>query len=287
MIEIDVLRLADLYAWLGCQKMAAWQFGCNQSTVSRRVREAAQWAAFPSGADVVDFLTLEREVYQHWRFARRRELRLHAYRWINPLLRSKLPETWNANPEAVSVTRACPLQLLRDHVIDALLAPWPVVADADRRVFELMPVYSAPLLLLAPTDSPLGHETGLSEQDIASASQLGDLDFVPPMAAACSRHLDHQLFESGGELLKLEEPTLQGAPSPQINRRYWGTPLTSLVCGDLVALDYRTPIQYTEFLVFRREWRDHPEIVRLFEGVRQSLVYLARDHPQLETLSVA
>lgn len=300
MIEIERLRIADFYAWLGCQDAAAVELGCNQSTVSRRSREAAGLAGVSSRVEQADFLQLERRVHQCWRFSRSCDLRLHAYRWTNHLLRSRLPEPWRLNPVEVSVTPCSPVRLLQDHVIDALLAPWPVVADLDAQRFELVPVYVTPLVLLTAPAAPLACERGLSRRDIASLSTLGRLDFVPPVAADCSHHLDQHIFGASSSApaeashqaasdaafsgrADGSAAGMQNAARPQ---RYWGTPLTPLIRPDLISLPYPTPVAYSEFLVCLKEWRDHAEIDRLLSAVRRSLIDVGRAQPGLETLAL-
>jgi hypothetical protein len=281
-IERDVLRTADVYTWLGCQGATARQLGCNQSTVSRRSREVSRFETLCSAWDQQTFLQLERQVHQGWRFRKGSDLRVHAYRWINLPLHWHLPGSWVANPLEVSLTRVDPLELLRLQVIDALLAPWPLVAGLDRSQFELMPVYVTPLLLLAPRGSALSRETGLSGRDIAHASSLGALEFVPPTAADCSRHLDAQLFGAAAP----GHTTSGRTGDPQRHHRYWGTPLTPLVRPDLMALDYQIPLSYGEFLVCRRAWAGHAEILRLLQAVRRALAQLPLDGCR-ETLLVS
>lgn len=285
MIELDVLRIADFYAWLGCQKTTAQRLGCNQSTVSRRAREISRLGASLRSENQPDFLHLERRLHQCWRFRSGRDLRVHSYRWINPPLHRHLPTSWCSNPAVVSVTRTAPLELLGAHVIDALLAPAPVVADLDRSRFALVPLYLTPLLLLAPAGSTLSRETGLSDGDIATASRLGALDFVPATAAACSRHLDEQLFAAPRSVEVDPDPRPEA--EQRLDCRYWGTSLTPLVRPTLVVLDYQTPVSYSEFLVCRREWREHAEMLRLLEAVRQALAVLPLDGEQRSRLAVA
>lgn len=277
MLDPDRLRIADFYAWLGCQQIAAAQLGCNQSTVSRRAGEARKLAEARSSIKRKDFLCLERGVHQSWRFARATELRLHVYRWMQPLLRGKLPESWRLNPPDVSVTPVCPLELLDHHVIDALLAPWPVVAGLDRARFALFPVYFTPMLLLAPASDSLLCETGLRGCEIAAASRLASLPFVPPSAWDCTRHLDQQLFGA-----------VASAPEAAVGAsRYWGMALTPLIRSDLAVLPYEMPISYGEFLVCLQDWSEHGQLQRLLAAIRSTLVFAGRDRQGLETLAIA
>lgn len=285
MLELEVLRAADVYAWFGCQKLTAQRLGCNQSTVSRRAREVGRLGLLRSEWGELDVLGLERRVHQRWRFSKATDLRVHAYRWINPTLRRQLPESWLLNPPEVSVTRVEPVVLLAERLIDALLAPWPLVADLDQAEFALIPLYSAPLLLLAPRGGQLCHDTALSVGDVAGGSRFGTLDFVPGAAVDCSRHLDQQLFAAapaGGR----SEAAAQTAEA-RIDQRYWGMPLTPLVRPDLVALDYRPPVSYSELLVCRREWSEHAELLRLLAAIRRALVTLPAPRLEREWIEVA
>lgn len=277
MLDPDRLRVADFYEWLGCQQIAAVQLGCDQSTVSRRAREARQLAAIHSSIEQKDFLCLERGVHQSRRFARATELRLHGYRWIHPLLGGNLPEAWRLNPAQVSVTQACPLQLLENHVIDALLAPWPVVAGLDRGRFALFPIYFTPMLVLAPAADSLASETGLRGSEIASATRLSSLPFVPPSAWDCTRHLDEQMF---GEATPVAQETVAG-------NRFWGMALTPLIRTDLAVLSDEIPISYGEFLVCLQDWSEHAQIQRLLAAIRRALAFEGRDRPGLESLAIA
>jgi len=305
MLEIDHLRIADFYEWLGCQKLAAERLGCNQSTVSRRAREAKRFAAAKNSDGTSDFLRMERHLYQRWRFMQEKDLRLHSYLWINHLLREEIPESWTINPTDVSETAISPIELLDNHVIDALLAPWPVVAGLDRRRFALLAVYFMPLVLLAPVQGALACDTGWNEADIAMASGLGRLDFVPQAAWDCSRHLDQQLF-GRPQLARAGQPrgampawrrqpaeagyrqaeTRQTA-LPSIQKRYWGTSFTTLIRPDLTIVDYESPIVYGEFLVCLRDWTQHGQMMRLLEVIRSTLALQHRDCPHLESIAIA
>ena len=285
MLELDTLRIADVHAWLGCQKRAALLLGCNQSTVSRRIREARWLASLGSSHDGRSILEMERSVHQCWRFRNGRDLRLHAYPWMQPLLRPHLPESWMANPADAAITPTCPLQLLQDHVVDAVLAPWPLVADLDEERFARLTLYFAPLLLLLPVRSALSHERRLNNLDIARDSRPGTLAFLPPAAIACGRHLDAQLFGAAGPRCADTD-----APAPLAESktpRYWGTPLTSLVRPDLVPADYPSPLNYVEVLVCLRTWQGHPQIGRLLAVVRQALGGLSGDRSERERIAVA
>ena len=274
MLAIETLHAADLYEWLGCQAAVALHLDCNQSTVSRRIKEVMWLRKISDNRDHVNFLQLERRLHQLWRFKKGTRLRVHLYPWLNKLVTRGLPSSWSANPSAIATTAGNPIQLLEQHVIDALLAPAPLVADLDPTRFGLLPVYSTPLLLLADSRCELAQEAALSLAEISDHTELAMLPFVPEQASDCTRRLDAELLGGPSSLRMAGQ------------RRYWGTILTPLVHPRLVRLDCRQPARYTEFLVCLREWLDHGEMLRLLTAVHNALRFRQQELADLEMLEL-
>ena len=257
MIDLDSLRVVDYYQWLNCGRSAAQELGCNQSTVSRKWK-GAQWLfGEASIAEELFYVDLERHVHQRWRFAKGRDLRVHMYAWINRLLRRQLPASWVSNPLERSITEAPALRLLEGRVIDALCAPYPMIAELDREKFALLPLYSTQLVLLVRSDSQLANERALSQLDVELATRVGCLDFVPIEAGSCSLKADGQTFAP------------QAGTGSGLDYRYWGTSLSSF--AGLKVLDYKLTAPYAEFLVVRREWEQHAETLALLRSLGDGL----------------
>ncbi len=179
------------------------------------------------------------------------------YLWINRLLKEHLPVAWTSNPLELSTTVAPALQLLGDRVIDALCAPYPMIAAVDRDRFALVPLYSTSLVLLARSECLLTKERGLSLRDVELATRPGALGFVPAEVGSCSAKVDQQIFSASGEV------------ESRRDHRYWGTSLSSF--NGLKVLDYSLSAPYAEFLVVLKEWQEHAQILSLLQAIGDGL----------------
>lgn len=206
----------------------------------------------------MELLEMERVIHQRWRFHQGQDLRLHAFRWTNHLIAKHPLAQWRVNPVEVSVTKRATLDLLEQRVIDAVCAPYPLIATADKGIFACLPLYRSCLQVMTEDASIIAQERSLRRGDIASITTLGTLEFVPPEAARCSFDLDAKQFGI----------TIRSKISTPMPARYWGIPLTPLAAPHLSPLDYETSIPYEEYLVVRKEWAGHPHV----SALRQSLI---------------
>lgn len=278
MLELESLTLVDAYEWLGTGSVAAEYLCCNQSTVSRSIQKFKRLEKDLRESDCIDLLGQERSIHQRLRFAKGAALRLHAYRWSNYAIRTKIPTGWTINPIGVSATKKDVIDLIVDRKIDAACLPYPLIADADKTWIECIPVFSSHLQLLARKGNTLSLEGNLSLNDISSNTTLQALDFVPKIATECSRQIDVSLF--GENSVKKSDPTAKGT-------RYWGIPLTTLVAPDLKAVDFVSPCPYVEFLVVRKEWAEHPMTLQLLGSVKKTIGQLLYARSELQQLSIS
>jgi hypothetical protein len=261
MLKLETLRIADAYTWLGSGSSAANYVSCNQSTVSRKLREVEEVLHWRNGDGAGSLLAMERRVHQHWRFSKQSDLRLHVYPWTHCAVKTSLTSGWRVNPSDVSVTKKSVLGLLQARVIDALCAPFPLVASIDRQDFGLFPLFTTSLHLLCDSGSSLAQERALTASDIGFASRFGALTFVPHEATDCSKRRDSQLFSG----------SCSDVSRPCATSRYWGTPLTPLVLKNLKILDYEPVGVYSEYLVVLNEWQSHPCILQLLRDLTKSI----------------
>ena len=261
MLEAEHLRIADAYEWLGTGERAASALFINQSTVSRNIKQFRALGGHLKQCNCIEILEMERFIHQKWRFDQGRDLRLHAFSWTNRLIAKSSFVSWMLNLEDVSVTKKPALELLERRVIDAVCAPYPLIAAADQDVFACLPLYRSCLQVMANQDCDVVHEKGLRSGDIGARTALVALPFVPQEAARCSVQLDGMFFDAGnGSKAAMRRPA-----------RYWGTPLTPLVMPGLSPLDYVASIPYEEYLVVRKEWAGHPHVSALHRAISQSM----------------
>lgn len=261
MLEVESLRIADSYEWLGTGERAGRSLFVSQSTVSRSIKQFKVLNDQIKQCNCIELLEMERVIHQKWRFHQGEDLRLHVFRWSNHLIAKHAVARWRLNPAEVSATKRPVLELLERRVIDAACAPYPLIATADKGIFACLPLYRSCLQVMTNKNFDITHEKGLYSGDIATKTVLGTLQFVPPEAAHCSAHLDAIFFDAGES-----DKTTTRMPA-----RYWGTPLTPLVIPDLSPLDYVTSIPYEEYLVVRKEWAGHPHVSTLHQTIKQSM----------------
>jgi hypothetical protein len=223
-----------------------------------------------NGDGAGSLLAMERRVHQNWRLSKQADLRLHVYPWTHCAINNSLPSGWRVNPPDISVTRQSVLGLLQARVIDALCAPFPLVAGIDQQDVALFPLFTTSLHLLCDSGSSLAQERALTASDIGFASRFDVLPFVPHEASDCSKRFDRQLFSG----------SCSDGPKPCATNRYWGTPLTPLVQKNLAMIDYEPLGVYSEYLVVLHEWQSHPCILQLLRDLTGSIQF----SPALETV---
>ena len=262
MIDLETLRSSDIYHWFGKGKEAGAHIGCDQSTISRNAKKVEILKRNLIAIGVKDLINMEREVHQICRFKKGTNLRLHTYKWTNHLIRGSIPDDWETNPLSISATKTPGLGLLRDRVIDAICAPYPIVANADKNIFTTIELYRTHLQLFTHKDATVVNERNLSTTDIKVATQLAKLNYVPTEASECSTAIDAQIFNCKGEQ----------EVNKAHNLRYWGTPLTPIISNDLQPISYNPICPYAEYLVTLKEWEEHPLVAKLKETIVKSLI---------------
>ena len=277
MLKIETLRIADAFTWLGSGSAAAKYVSCNQSTVSRKLREVEDLFDKRNGDGAGSLLAMERRVHQNWRFSKQADLRLHVYPWTHLAVNNAVTRGWHVNPPHISVTKKSSLGLLQARVIDALCAPFPLVASIDQQDFALFPLFTTSLRLLCDSGSSLAHERALTPADIGFTSRFGALTFVPHKASDCSKRFDTQLFCD----------SLADVSKPCATSRYWGTPLTPLVQKNLRMIDYEPLGVYSEYLVVLNEWKAHPCFLQLLRDLTMSIQFSSALETVRDQLAVA
>ena len=112
MFEVEALRIADAYKWLGTGIAASEYLKCYQTTISRVVKQVNIGKTELVAIGAQDLLIAERKIHQTLRFKQGRYLRLHLYQWTNELIRKQVPANWEVNPIRTSATKAPAINLL-------------------------------------------------------------------------------------------------------------------------------------------------------------------------------
>lgn len=277
MLEVEALRTADVYEWLGTGTSASEYLKIHQTTISRTVKQVniAKTELVAIGAQ--DLLIAERKIHQTLRFKQGRHLRLHLYKWTNKLIRKEISANWEINPIRISATKGPAINLLEKRVIDAICAPYPLIASVSEQNFSIIPLYSSFLQLLSNNGAAITRERGLSKADIGSLSKLGKLDFVPTEASACSENMDAEIFTTNHTKEKEIE----------LEKRYWGTPLTTFSLKMLQPISYKPISPYAEYLVILKEWESSTLVSKLQENITKAIQKAVSGDPVVELINVA
>ena len=112
MLEVEALRIADAYEWLGSGISASEYLKIHQTTISRRVKQVNIAEAKLVAIKAQDLMVAERKIHQTLRFKQGRRLRLHLYQWANELIHKEIPDNWEVNPIRISATKTPAINLL-------------------------------------------------------------------------------------------------------------------------------------------------------------------------------
>lgn len=145
MVDEESLEALDFMLWMAGSQRASRLTHTNQSTVIRRAREVLSIFQTDIGRSPLgwydrgckDLLKMERAIHQQFRFRGRKYLRLHLPFWSQSVLQGKLPKGWICNPADPSHTCENPLDLLREHVIDACILTPTQIDDSSHDLLRI------------------------------------------------------------------------------------------------------------------------------------------------------
>lgn len=277
MFEVEALSIADAYEWLGTGDAASEYLGCHQTTVSRTVRQIRNAKSQLAKVGAEQLIKAERKIHQELRFRQGDHLRLHLYHWTNHLIHREIPPNWKANPLRISATKAHGIYLLENHFIDALCAPYPLIANPSKTpLFAAIPLYTTFLQVLTNKNAAINKERNPSNSDIACLTRLGKLDIVPYEASACSEKLDADIFNTNHQPGRSIKP----------EKRYWGTPLTPIASRALKPICHKQFGPYAEYLVVLKDWESHPCVEKLRESITMEIRFAISAKPASEHIKI-
>ena len=279
MVDRDDLEALDYLLWHRTGALASEALGCHQATVSRRLarcrstfglqlqRKGGDWQCGPN-----PLLALERHLHQLGRFLGQRPLRIEAFPIGSRALLEPVPEGWVVGPlDHVGVDR--PLQLLQERVIDA----WLCDASADLpeeaiRELVVLPLWHAPVELVASPGHPLAGERGLGRRDLLRFPSLD----LPAEGFGRSRTLyrDQGFGDQPTTMRRYDIASWEGLTADQVTLAL-STPINRVVNGGVAVLDAEPPLWNGGALLSRRDQADQPAIEALEITLRQRLRALA------------
>lgn len=286
MVTAEELEALDLTVWLRAGQRAAVDLGCNQSTISRRVRSCLQ--IFGLQLERCDgewqlqgdthLIGLERQVHQLLRLIGGGPLRLEANYWAGPLLAQPAPPGWITGCfDHIGMVR--PLQLLRERVIDAWLASYqPDLPDPDDREWAVFDLCSLPVWLMADAAHPLAGERGLTLGDLQRFPSLALPAGIFPRTEAVLRR--QGLWHDAVAMDRYSPACWEGRTADQVTLSY-GHSLNHRLAPQLVSLDWNLQLRSGEALVVCRELAEQGPILRLLETLHRRVAALAASDPHI------
>jgi len=288
MVTQEQLEALDLLLWFGSGSLAATRLGCNQSSVSRRIRGCLDVMALRlrriGGRYLMrgrlDYLALERHLHQRVRLDRGRNLRLEATHCSSHLLQQPALNGWllgRCDHQGVEQLHG----LLRDRILDAWLSSddfdLPGPDDPDLTTIHLS---RWPALLLAGSNHPLAGESGLERSDLDRFPVLELPEALyPRMAQAVAAlgfgasHVRLPRYDQGSwNLQSVDQVTLS-----------FGSCLSSLATQQ-VRLDWDCGLHSGETLVLRRDIADHAAVAELVQQLQPRFVALQPHCAELSLL---
>lgn len=287
LVTVETLEALDLLIWVGNGIQAGELACCDQSTVSRRIRQAQ--ATFNLNLNRVNgawraegdplLIGLEREVHQLARFMGRQSLRLQAPTWSSEALLRDLPAGWIRNPlSSIGSPHHC-LELLEQRVIDACLATLPERPAGDDPRFACFDLFHSPIHLVTTPNTAVSLFAHPTREEIGSWGSIATFPFNPRPQQLFIRSFYAHHF-------RRNQPHRPGRQA-QTNPVYFANSLMLKVLGDrmpLVTLDVDVPSHYVESLVVLQEHRATAAVAELVEGLRRRIQHLSRFEPQLTAI---
>jgi hypothetical protein len=284
MVTEEVLEALDLLIWLGNGTHASELAHCNQSTVSRRVKQTQATFRFTlhrvSGAwQVVGaplLLRLERQLHQRSRFLGRQALRLQAPYWSSDALLNNLPPCWISNPFSTAGSAHHCLDLLEHRVVDACLATLPERPASDDTRFACFDLFHSPIHLVTRPEAAVSRITQPSSAEIGTYCHIATFPFNPrPQKLFIRSFYAHHFRPSR---------TNRRAGHHGTDAVFFANSLMLKALGDtmnVITLEVAVPSHYVESLVVLHENREHPAVAQLVEVLRRRILELSRSEPQL------
>lgn len=287
-VTAEDLAALDLQIWLRTGSKAGAKLGVNQSTVTRRIAQAARLfkvrpkrllGEWTLDGDIT-LIAMERQVHQCLRLLGGAPLRLECDLWNVTALALPLPPGWISG--TFDHLRRRPLELLRDRVIDAWINNfYPDVPGADDPELTSILLTRFPLWLMADRRHPLAGAAGLTAGDLDRFPSLA----LPPgeMPIVQAKLRAQGLWNEPVRMSRYCYDDWEGRTADGMTMSF-GNTIGQRLSPELVPLDWDLGHQNGQSLVVRRDIAESGPIQALLDRLRRRTAALQGEHPQLELL---
>ena len=286
-VDVDTLASLDGVLWLRSGAIASKRLGQHQSTISRNinrceaifgVKAAKRNGEWRLKGDA-NLLNLERIVHQCHRWLGGRSLRIEAMHWSAKTYLEPTPEGWlPGNHDLFNAQQ--PLNLLRDCVLDAWIGAYPDVPDQDDPDFASFPLLRYPLCLVVGENHPLlAAGDGLSFEMVSQYPSLALPDGTFPQLGDCLKRIG--LWDSPSTMGHYNRDKWEGRWESELLVSYASIFSIRFYPQPQYFLPLQLPLMVGDNLVVKREFENHPRLLKLLADLRQSLNPWLEAHPDL------
>jgi DNA-binding transcriptional LysR family regulator len=286
-VTIEDLACLDLIIWLRTGARVAVRLGISQPKVSRAVqsvcdmfgititKKRGEWEVLGDQR----LLNLERRVHQEYRWQKDQPLRIESQYYSGPLYCDPVPEGWVAgNFDFIEIHT--PLRHLRDGVIDAWLGCYPDVPDGDDPDLCCFHLTRLPTHLVVSPDHPLLQQThALSLEDVRHYPSLALPDNAFPKIQATLQSL--HLWNNPQDIHRYDQQKWEGKIASDLLVGYATVLSQGCLDSPKVILPIHIPLEVGETLVVRKQYQQHPRLLRLLSHLSRKSEELARRHPEI------
>jgi DNA-binding transcriptional LysR family regulator len=286
-VDVDTLASLDGVLWLRSGAIASKRLGQHQSTISRNINRCETIFGIHATKNNgewhlkgdANLLNLERVVHQRHRWQGGRSLRIEAMHWSAKTYLDPTPEGWlPGNHDLLNVEK--PLNLLRASILDAWIGAYPDVPDEDDPDFASFPLLRHPIRLVVGENHPLlAAGDGVTFEMVSPYPSLALPDGAFPKLEACLKGLG--LWNSPSRISRYNRDKWEGRWQAELLVGYASIFSIEFYPQPQYFLPLQLPLMVGDNLVVKREFENHPRVLKLLADLRKRLNPLLEAHPEL------
>jgi len=284
-VSLSELDCLDLMIWLRTGYKVAERLHVSQSKVCRTVQKAS--ALFDIAIEKTDgewtikgdqtFLNMERLVHQAFRWKENTPLRIEAQYYSGPLYCDPAPLGWLVgNFDYVEIHT--PLRHLRTGVIDVWIGCYPDVPEEDDPDLVAFHLTRLPTHLVVSVNHPLLKlGTNITLEDVRQYPSLALRDGAFPKVQSVLQKLG--LWNQPINLNRYSSDHWEEMVNSTLMVGYASAFTISLFQSPQQILPLPIPLEVGDSLIVRREYAEHPRLLKLLELLRTRAQNLAKQYP--------
>jgi hypothetical protein len=291
MVDVDTLACLDYLIWLRTGDEVAKRTGFNQSTISRNLHKCCE--TFGLNVKKINneyeitsdptLINLERRVHQYHRWQGHRPLRIEGMFWSGrSYLNAPIDGFALGNHDVMDVSR--PLNMLREGVLDAWIAPFPDAPTDDDADLATYPLAYFPCHLTAIESHPLfAVNRELTLEDIRNYPSLALPSGAFPVFENYAKSLG--LWNSLSNMFRYDVSKWEGRNETEMTTTFSSIFALSLFAATQKIIPFKLHQPLGDILVVKRAFADRPQVDQLRHILRSRLLPWAEKYPEIRVCS--